>query len=266
MTVPTDPDVVFKATVKMVAEIEDDGSPETAAFWGSRTKIARARHLIAEFSNIVDTHFREFPPKLTFDFAPDQAPGTGNILIHTKAIRLPVASGAIIGDVIHNLRAALNLMAVELVEAVEGNPSEVKFPFGKDEAHFRGQLKDKKFHRAGEEAVRLITQFAPYAGGNDALRAIHDLDIQDKHVALAPATTVAIGRMTVGPGRHENEAFYIGPGEEPVVRVAFPDSGLFAGQDVVPTLENSVELVESIVDAFAALVPDWKSGGGKGDV
>jgi hypothetical protein len=245
--------IVFRGTAKIIAEIEDDGSPEKERFWGARQKIARARKLTSEFKSIVTQHFEAFPPDVKFEFTQAGGPSTGNILVHAKARRVPVEAGVIVGDIVHNLRAALDLMATDLVDVVGQSTKGVMFPFGKSEQHFLEQMHQKKFDRAGDAAVTLIKKVAPYTGGNDALRAIHDLDIQDKHVALQPVTTIAVGGIKVSPGRNAAEAFSISAVETPV-RVVFPDAGALAGEDVVPALERAANLVESVVDEFAALV------------
>jgi hypothetical protein len=45
-------------------------------------------------------------------------------------------------------------------------------------------IKRRGFDKAGAAAVKLMTELQPYRGGNVALRAIHDLNIRDKHKML----------------------------------------------------------------------------------
>ena len=49
----------------------------------------------------------------------------------------------------------------------------------------------KNFDRAGPDAVRLLRTYRPCTGGNATLRALHDLDVQDKHQAFIPAISTA---------------------------------------------------------------------------
>jgi hypothetical protein len=66
---------------------------------------------------------------------------------------------------------------------------EVKFPFCDSPDKLDFFIKERKLSRAGPEVVALVKSLKPYKGGNTALRAIHDLDIRDKHEALTPLTS-----------------------------------------------------------------------------
>lgn len=163
----------------------------------------------------------------------------------------PPLLGSIVGDAVHNLRTALDLMATELVTMSGGSAKSVYFPFGNDLADFEKQIKGKNFHRAGADAVDLLRTLAPYVGGNAALRGLHDLDVQDKHKTLIPVPHYASTHvpMTLGEGgqytvgKSTTKAFF-----------QFPADSAFAGKDLVPTLKELVQLVEGILQAFAALV------------
>ena len=97
---------------------------------------------------------------------------------------LRMEMGAIVGDIIHNLRSALDLLACDLVLANGGNPKGVYFPFFKTADGLNKKIKDRDFNRAGPDAVALLTRYQPYEGGDSPLYAIHLLDIIDKHRML----------------------------------------------------------------------------------
>ena len=123
----------------------------------------------------------------------------------------------------------------------------VYFPFGISKTDLEDAIKAKNFHRCGDEAVELLRQFAPYRGGNDRLRAIHDLDIQDKHRSLVISMTglgLRIKRMFRG-GRliHAELSDY-------TLDYVFPNEGPFAQQSIFEVLENLVKLVEDILETF----------------
>jgi hypothetical protein len=92
--------------------------------------------------------------------------------------------------------------------------------------------------------------FQPWVGGNQLLRSLHELDIQDKHAALI----VTMGRVQVatiikktrrGPVRHltlKDLAYF------------FPRDSIFAGLEVIDTLKQLVKMVDGILEAFASLV------------
>jgi hypothetical protein len=160
--------------------------------------------------------------------------------------------GAIIGDAVNNLRTALDLMATELVAISGGNPTGVYFPFASSAGELDDQIRNKKFDRAGTEAVWLLKTFAPYVGGNKALREMHDLDIQDKHKAILISAPSYSGRMTLI--RNEQGILEPGPFVVTAVRVVFPENSALAGEEILPTLKHLMEMVEGILKAFAALV------------
>ena len=47
-------------------------------------------------------------------------------------------------------------------------------------------IEKRHINRAAPEVVQIIRSLKPYKGGNEALRAIHDLDIFDKHKTIIP--------------------------------------------------------------------------------
>ena len=95
---------------------------------------------------------------------------------------------SIAGDVIHNLRAALDHLAQHL--AIVGCPSlsdkelrQIEFPIAETPAKYETD-KARKVKGMRREAIEEIDRLKPYKGGNDALWRIHELDNIDKHRAL----------------------------------------------------------------------------------
>jgi hypothetical protein len=173
-------------------------------------------------------------------------------------IQLPPEDlSAIIGDVVHNLRSALDLTACDMVRAVEGkdaNVERVYFPFCRGAEDLETTIRLRQFHRAGERAVELLRGLKPYRGGNAALRAIHDLDIQDKHSALVFAKTrVAIPIISkLNDDGTPHISFPRNPRATWKVTVIFPPGSVLAGQEIIPTLHQLVELALGVVEAFRA--------------
>ncbi|HEV2303151.1 MAG TPA: hypothetical protein VGR91_16410 [Stellaceae bacterium] len=84
-----------------------------------------------------------------------------------------------------------------------GNAKSVYFPFCADATELRARIKECRLHAAGADVVKAIETLKPYRGGNALLRAIHDMDIADKHQALLPvlgAATISIKAVI----RHPN--------------------------------------------------------------
>jgi hypothetical protein len=220
--------------------------PEPSAlFAGSKIKLQRARGFLAELREVIDRHEREQPIEiinLTMGQSVDfdiHVPGTGLLL------------GAIIGDIVHNLRSALDLMASELARLNDRSDKEVYFPFSDGPETLDAAIIKKCFRKAGEDAVALLREYAPYRGGNEHLRAIHDLDVQDKHSALL----VAAGTFGVGISISTKD----GKLGEPRMTTAertykFPGDSPLAEMPIFETLEDCVELVAGIIEAFASMV------------
>ena len=227
----------------------------------SRQKVTRARHHLADLEQSIDEYFKTdwYEVKLT-QCAPDEEL---DFTIETTIKGRPLNFSEIAGDTIHNLRAALDLMAVSVVAANGGNTNGVLFPFC-DNADFLDQIiKKRNFHRASKEAVDEIRKLKPFKGGNLALRALHDLDIQDKHHSLVPmaknVTTPQIGPATDSAGNPLGFAqgklqFEIKGSDRPTVIFIFPNGGPLAQQPIVPTLHELVKLVSGILDTFEAII------------
>jgi hypothetical protein len=157
-----------------------------APFEAAKLKIERANKHIQELELSISSYFAENPCALIVEPFPRMN------LIHDHAwiarIRkpVPIFLSAIIGDAVHNLRTALDLLACDLVRLNGRSVRSVYFPFCEKADDLSTAIKDRKLHRAGDDIVRAIKHLKPYKGGNVALRSIHDMDIADKHQALLP--------------------------------------------------------------------------------
>ncbi len=105
-----------------------------------------------------------------------------------------------IGDVVHNLRAALDHLACQLVIHGGGKVTpKTEFPIKASLANFRKKV-GEHLASASPLAVLFVETCKPYKGGNRALWPLHRLDIEDKHRMLIP-TWVAVWKVTYsGPG------------------------------------------------------------------
>jgi hypothetical protein len=144
-----------------------------------RLKVARAEAHIEEVERAVADYFGSEP----FEHYAVELSGKRSRYEHRlRILRQPPASIALItGDAIHNLRAALDHLAWELVKASGRHPSrQTEFPIGRDERRYR-QAREQKTSGMRPEMLDILDRLQPYAGGNDALYDVHNLDIIDKH-------------------------------------------------------------------------------------
>lgn len=249
---------------------EEDETPELrdetdrltpVLFHAARIKIQRARKHLTEFENLVTAHLAQHPPTVEVLRGAEALALNGtDLTVKVGAKRLPEASGAVIGDAIHNLRAALDVMAVELVRLRDGNTNNVYFPFCAEPSELEETIKRKNFHRAGPEAIALLKQIAPYHSGNHDLRALHDLDIQDKHQTLIPTMSQVTSPPLTAEMVDGDLAIHVGEVDTTgLFAAAFRSDGALAGRLVIETLHGLVRAVDDIVGAFATLVSERKA-------
>ena len=178
-----------------------------APFDASKLKIARAQQHLGELERSV-SDFLARKPFVVLVEKPEGMPDYLDMVAWVARIReqVPDEWSPIIGDIVHNLRAALDLMAGDLVRLNRKSAVGVHFPFARSEAELSKQIKKKHIDRAGLQVINEIKKLQPYKGGNLALRAIHDLDIVDKHQSLiAVAGSVVTAGLTLYFGNHPNQ-------------------------------------------------------------
>lgn len=174
-----------------------------------------------------------------------------------------------IGDAIHNLRSALDHLACDAVRLNHRSTKDVYFPFGTTAETLEDQIVRKNFNRASPEAIQLLREQEPWRGGRLALRAVHDLDVKDKHELIIPVMSVtskaiARGVPFIMPGakcfnckQPMATAPYVRPGEPVMLGHVFfddsPDNPL-ARKEVFPTLIGLADTIEGIRKAFHSLL------------
>lgn len=150
---------------------------------GVRLKINRARTHLDELKRLGSAFVDRKPFRLVCEEDPD----AGRLAYKVRIFEgIPAEMSVIIGDVIHNLRAALDLLATELAVAGGGSGKDAYFPFNVDSAKFKTTWLNKRVPGASPKALRLLKRLKPYPGGNMMLWQLHQLDILDKHKAIVP--------------------------------------------------------------------------------
>lgn len=224
-------------------------------FPSSRLKIARARQHLAELAALIAAFQKDGGP--TWEPVSDDALPANMTAAHKINFRpYPETLNPIVGDVIHNLRASLDLMASEMVRSAGRDDLHVHFPIAASEQKLKGLIKSQRFDDAGQDAVDLLLRFKPYAGGCRELSELHALDLMDKHRALVTPRCSIVGPViqlweddgTINP------RIISDPSAPLQTRFFFPPESGFGDQEIVPGLEDIAALVESIVDAFSKLV------------
>lgn len=149
-----------------------------ASLEGAKIKLSRATRHIAELNCVARAYLDARP----FDLAQAEEPN-GDLVWRIKMYReVPAEWSAIVGDIVHNIRSALDLVAWQLVELSGERPTRnTCFPIGQTCPSAYYQTLRRALAGASPAAVRLIRRLKAYAGGNPALTQLHALDITDKH-------------------------------------------------------------------------------------
>jgi hypothetical protein len=151
--------------------------PSLADSW---TKHARALEHLASLVGVCDTFLDT--AVFSAEVKPGPEPGTVEPEFYAEPPP-PARLGAIVGDVAHNLRSALDVAAWHLAlvndaAAARRRPNAVSFPITDDPDGFHG-------HRAlpffNETARRAAEGLQPYHHSNEALGWLRDTSNSDKH-------------------------------------------------------------------------------------
>lgn len=168
--------------------------PPTSQFVASRLKIERAKSHIEDMQAALSSFLDGNPYTI---FSEVNLDGSEVFKVRVGQC-VPPLFGAIVGDVVHNLRSALDLMATDLARA-NGNTSktalgETYFPITANRENLEA-TKHTKIKRLSAEAQDLILKLEPYDGGNASiLYALHHLDIADKHASVIPVGAAYVNR------------------------------------------------------------------------
>ena len=96
----------------------------------------------------------------------------------------------VIGDILHNLRAALDHAYWNCTESFaksDGEKRNIQFPITSTEKALKESVLPGLPSRVSDDFPKVLEGLRPYReGGNKLLCAIHDLDVLDKHKLLIP--------------------------------------------------------------------------------
>ena len=102
--------------------------------------------------------------------------------------RVPEDVPLLIGDAVHNIRSASDLLANDLLRIAGSNKSDARFPFGESENDYTEMEKRGRLNGLPDDLRTMIKALKPWEG---TLRAIHKLDIVDKHQMVVPTLIFA---------------------------------------------------------------------------
>ncbi|MEX1208308.1 MAG: hypothetical protein WEE36_06825 [Acidimicrobiia bacterium] len=159
---------------------------------GPRLKLERANRHIDELKEAIDRWGATNPQER---IATENDPEPGDLTYRIRVKREPPPEwGPIVGDALHNLRTALDLLAEQLILNGGEAPTDTSgFPLGWSKKVFENTVANKLPGVSGR-ALRIVKAMKPYNGGNPCLWLLHRLNIADKHHLLVP---VAVGQYRI---------------------------------------------------------------------
>lgn len=254
---------------------------------GIKLKIARAKEHMAELRVELDTFLRNNPYKVSVK---RDKVSRRPVYFVSEALEVPEKIPLIIGEVIQNLRSALDNTAYWLFSKTSnGDGGKIYFPISEDIKKYEEE-KGKRTEGISQEARDLIDSFLPYKGGNDVLWQIHKLNNIDKHRLLV-TVGASFGGLNLGavmtqymkktfpdqvgnfpglppmflnpadklfPLKVGDQLFIAGPDAEEIPNMQFridvllSEPGIIEGYPIQSTLEGMIEETEKIISAFEA--------------
>jgi hypothetical protein len=169
---------------------------------------------------------------------------------------------AIVGDVVHNLRSALDHLAWQLVSVGTASGEtrtqgweKIQFPIAHSLDSFVS-MKGRATEGARREAIEFLDRLKPYKGGNDALWLLRQLDNADKHSFILPVGKLYILRAAGAASVwfQAQKPFFTSlgfpqqnqdvdlPGKEPI-----PEFRIGGEKALLPTLHQLFKAVTNIV-------------------
>jgi hypothetical protein len=137
-------------------------------FEAAQIKVERAKHHLQELRTEIDNFFQRGGAYVAFEIAGEfprgSYGGTGSFTYREKE-PIPTQWSAIIGDILHNLRASLDLIACDLCRMTGGDPNDVAgvlYPFCKEKGDLSDTIHKRRLGRIGKEFREIIEQTKPY--------------------------------------------------------------------------------------------------------
>lgn len=165
-------------------------------FRGAENKVKRAKNLIAEISNLLVTD-----PPYSYFLETDIRTLTKSTFAKVDEDSYDMVVTCC-GDVIHNLRSALDHAYWQAVRphVEQKDERKIQFPFSKDDASLEKNIQRSLANKVSDDFVSAIKSVRPFGGndGNTLLYLIHTMNIEDKHkfpISASSMTNISTERI-----------------------------------------------------------------------
>ncbi len=229
---------------------------------GHRFKLERADEHLKRLEDDVLRWLGTQPYRFIYEFNPE----SNEKIVRVEVIDAPpVKFGITIGDIVHNLRSALDNLAYELALAHTGDPLPREIAENSEFPIFSRPMtlgqRERRIGGIHPEAQAIIEGLQPYNRENqpspDPLWLLYNLSNVDKH-RLFPLTLVQpVGVTVIGPPSpmRQNMVFGHGPIEHHAVVLRYPYSG-----DPTTEMDMQFHITFSIGFGQDASIPETTGG------
>jgi hypothetical protein len=256
---------------------------------GVKAKVDRAKLHLDKLDAALGAFIRRNP----YEVGTRRDPQTRRLIYYLVSVRaVPPEISVIAGEVLQNLRSALDHLAYQfvLVGTGESGPfTNVYFPIFDSATKYKagklGQIKGMR-----QDAIDAIDTIKPYKGGNDTLWRLHRLNIVDKHRLLvtvgsrmrsldlgalmssevpplpdgnpSPIVSAFFGATdgAFSPLKAGDELFIALPDAEPSEHLAFrfevaiSEPPSLEGEPILEALHQMIDLVVGLIPTFKPLL------------
>lgn len=162
---------------------------EKSFFSGTHLKIIRANQHRNELMKLLE----EYGLRLTITWI--EVENDPDKLQLTFSEPAPPEIPLIIGDTVHNLRSALDLLVNQVAQSRGANidAARLQFPYAKSEAEYL-KIVTKNFSPFGQDLQNALLDLRAFEGGDKFLCGLHNLDIYDKHRYVMPLVSCSWGK------------------------------------------------------------------------
>jgi hypothetical protein len=214
----------------------------------ARLKLDRARQHFEQLEAEVNFFLRGHP----YIGLPYYDTQSGKHEIRARKFAEPdPALGLIAGDLVHNLRSALDHIVYALAALGDQKRGErTAFPiYDNEKAYLRHR--SELLRGVPDEQARVIDQLQPFRTGDDAIMKVARLDDRDKHRVITPLIGSAVaGRLKANVGKVYNVAF-------PKPPIYFDDNAILCRFETDPRTDVGVEYeIVGVEVAFTAETGD----------
>ncbi len=210
-------------------------------------KANRAREYFEELKKIHDIVCAEQAKATIIKFQPNLIinPGEAKKVLEVQTGQAPIPDKCrlLVGDIVNNLRSALNYLIVQLAVLDSGSKTrELQFPIESSADQFKKNRK-KILRGLNEKHVAVIEQLQPYSGcqWSQCLQRLSNFDKHEQLVIVAHDYSL---NMMIGPQKENKSPLNINL--QPTLRIILEKDSL----PLIEMLEKVVTQVPRVLDTF----------------